>query len=198
MLVRDAGCPLVMTSANRPGEPLARDDQEARSLFGDQVDALLLHDRPIHQRCDDSVWMAGPRGPQPLRLSRGSTPHSLTVPVAAPVPILAAGGDIKNSFCLISGRTAMMSQYIGTLESTATQQHFRDSLEKWVAMSGIQPAVAVHDLHPRSFARAIATELGLETIGVQHHHAHIASCLAEHGHEGPAIGIAFDGSGYSD
>jgi hydrogenase maturation protein HypF len=196
LVVRDAGRPLAMTSANRPGEPLARDTDEARAAFGDKVDALLLHNRPIHQRCDDGVWMSARRGPQPIRLSRGSTPHSLTVPIVAPVPILAAGGDIKNSFCLLSGSSALMSQYIGKLESTATQQHFRDSLEKWVAMGGIKPAVAVHDLHPQSFARAIVTELGLETIGVQHHHAHIAACLAEHGHDGPAIGIAFDGSGY--
>ncbi len=89
-----------------------------------------------------------------------------------------------------------MSQYIGTLESMATQDHFRDSLEKWIAMSGITPRVAAHDLHPQSFGREIAVRLGVRTVGVQHHHAHIAACMAENGHTGPVIGIAFDGTGY--
>ncbi len=196
LLMREVARPIVMTSANRPGVPLALDGDEVRSIFGEEIDALLLHNRPIHQRCDDGVWMAGPKGALPVRLSRGSAPRSLVVPVTAEAPILAAGGDIKNSFCLLSGNEAVMSQYIGTLENTATQEHFRDSLRKWIAMSGINPAVAAHDLHPQSFARAIVEQLGFETIAVQHHHAHIASCLAEHSHKGPAIGIAFDGAGY--
>jgi hydrogenase maturation protein HypF len=129
LIMRDAARPLVMTSANQPGEPLARNGDEARAIFADQVDALLLHNRPIHQRCDDGVWIVGPRGPQPVRLSRGSTPRSLSVPVAASLPILGAGGDIKNSFCILSNSNALMSQYVGTLDSIATQEHFRDSLE---------------------------------------------------------------------
>lgn len=196
LLVRDAVRPLVMTSANRPGEPLARDGDEARAIFGDQVDALLLHDRPIHQRCDDGVWIAGPRGMQPIRLSRGGIPRVLGVPVAAPVPILGMGGEIKNSFCLLSNGNAMMSQYIGTLESVATQDHFRDSLEKWIATSGVAPRVAAHDLHPQSIGREMAARLEVGTIGVQHHHAHVAACMAENGHRRPVIGIAFDGTGY--
>jgi hydrogenase maturation protein HypF len=196
LITRDAGRPLAMTSANLPGEPLARDGDEARAVFGDQVDALLLHNRPIHQRCDDGVWIVGPRGAQPVRLSRGSTPGTLNVPVAAPIPILGVGGDIKNSFCLLSNSNALMSQYIGTLESLATQDHFCDSLEKWIAMSGIRPRVAAHDLHPQSFGREIALRLGVRAEGVQHHHAHIAACMAENGHKRPVIGIIFDGTGY--
>lgn len=196
LIMRDTARPLVMTSANRPGEPLARNGEQARTLFSDQVDALLLHNRPIHQRCDDGVWMVGLRGPQPVRLSRGSTPRSVTVPVVAPVPILGLGGDIKNSFCILSNRNALMSQYIGTLESVATQDHFCDSLRKWITMSGIAPRAAAHDLHPQSFGRAIAGRLGIRTVAVQHHHAHIAACMAENEHEGAVIGIAFDGSGY--
>jgi hydrogenase maturation protein HypF len=140
--------------------------------------------------------MAGPEGAQPIRRSRGSTPHPITVPVSAKLPILAGGGDIKNSFCLLHGHTALMSQYIGSLENVATQEHFRDALMKWVALSGIEPAVSVHDLHPNSVVRALVGGLGLKSVAVQHHHAHVASCLAEHGHRGPAIGIAFDGTGY--
>jgi hydrogenase maturation protein HypF len=196
LIMRDAARPLVMTSANRPGEPLARDGDEARAIFGDQLDALLLHNRPIHQRCDDGVWFVGPRGPQPVRLSRGSTPRLLSVPVSAPVPILGTGGDVKNAFCLLANGNALMSQYIGTLESLATQDHFHDSLEKWISMSGITPQVAVHDLHPQAFGRELAKRPGVRTMGVQHHHAHIAACLAENGHQGPVIGIAFDGTGY--
>ncbi len=196
LIMRDAARPLVMTSANLPGGPLARTSDEARALFAGQVDAFLMHNRPIHQRCDDGVWIVGPRGPQPVRLSRGSTPRSLTVPVTAPVPILGVGGDIKNSFCILLNSNAMMSQYIGSLENIETQDHFRDSLQKWIAMSGILPRIAVHDLHPQSFGREIAVSLGVRTLGVQHHHAHIAACMAENGHKGPVIGIAFDGTGY--
>lgn len=196
LIMRDAARPLVMTSANRPGEPLARSGDEARAIFAEQVDAFLLHNRPIHQRCDDSVWMVGPRGQQPVRPSRGSTPRSLSVPIAAPVPILGAGGDIKNSFCILSNSNGLMSQYIGTLENMATQDHFRESLEKWIAMSGVMPRIAAHDLHPQSLGRDLAARLGVRTMGVQHHHAHIAACMAENGHKGPVIGIAFDGTGY--
>jgi hydrogenase maturation protein HypF len=196
LIMHDIARPLVMTSANRPGEPLARNGDEARALFADQVDALLLHNLPIHQRYDDGVWIVGPRGPQPVRLSRGSTPRSLGVPVAAPVPTLGTGGDIKNSFCLLSNSNALISQYLGTLESIATQDHFRESLEKWITMSGITPRVATHDLHPQSFGRTVAVRLGLRTVAVQHHHAHIVACMAENAHKSPVIGIAFDGTGY--
>jgi hydrogenase maturation protein HypF len=196
LLIRDAGCPLVMTSANLPGEALARTGDEARTTFGSTVDALLLHDRPIHQRCDDGVWTTGPQGPQPIRLSRGTTPRALVSPVEAPVPVLGLGGDLKNSFCLLSDRQAFMSQYIGTLAYAATQDHFRDSLEKWLALTAIKPCIAAHDLHPRSFTRELAAGLGVSSIAVQHHHAHLAACMAEHAHNGPAIGIAFDGTGY--
>jgi hydrogenase maturation protein HypF len=196
LLLSDTGRTLVMTSANRPGEPLACNGDEARSVFGGKVDAFLLHNRPIHQRCDDSVWIVGPGGAQPIRLSRGSTPRVLEVPVKARRPVLATGGDIKNSFCLLSGKSALMSQYIGRLENLSTQQHFRQSLQHWLGLSGVKPAVAAHDLHPQSFAYRMAAESDLETIAIQHHHAHVAACLAEHGHGGPAIGIALDGAGY--
>jgi len=196
LLLRDCGLPLVMTSANAPGEPLARDGDEIHSTLSVELDALLLHNRPIHQRCDDSVWKFGPRGAEPIRLSRGYTPSAVTVPLEAARPILAAGGDMKNSFCLLAGRRALMSQYIGTLENTATQQHFRESLQHWLALTDIKPMVAAHDLHPQSFASNLVSELGLEMVEVQHHHAHVAACMAENGQESPVIGIAFDGAGY--
>ncbi len=196
LLIHDAGRPIVMTSANLPGEPLARSADETRAMFGGAVDAMLLHDRPIHQRCDDSVWQVSERGAQPIRLSRGATPRALTLASEATIPILGIGGDIKNNFCLLSGRTAFISQYIGTLENAATQDHFRDSLNKWLSLTGFKPRAAAHDLHPASATRKLAAALGIETIAVQHHHAHVVGCMAEHGHQGPAIGIAFDGTGY--
>ena len=196
LLAGDAGRPLVMTSANLPGEPLAMDGAEVRAAFGDGIDAILLHDRPIHQRCDDGVWMIAVGGAQPVRLGRGNTPRPIEVPIAATQPILGVGGDIKNCFCILDKQVAMMSQHIGSLENIATEEHFRTSLTKWSALAGVEPAIVAHDLHPDSHSRRIASSLGLPTIGVQHHHAHIAACLAENNHRGPAIGIAFDGTGY--
>jgi hydrogenase maturation protein HypF len=102
--------------------------------------------------------------------------------MAAPVPILGAGGDIKNSFCILSNNNGLMSQYIGTLENIATQDHFRDSLEKWFAMSVVMPRIAAHDMYPQSLGRDLAGRLSVRTMGVQHHHAHIAACMAENGH----------------
>lgn len=196
LLLQDAERPLVMTSANVPGEPLMRTAEEARAAFAGAVDALLLHDRPIHQRCDDGVWMAGDTGPQPIRLGRGATPRALKVPLEAPGAVLGVGGDIKNSFCLLAGAQALMSQHIGTLEHAATQDHFHDALEKWLALTAIRPTLAAHDLHPLSATRQLAAQIGIDAVAVQHHHAHVASCMAENGHPGPAIGIALDGTGY--
>jgi hydrogenase maturation protein HypF len=196
ILLADAGRPLVMTSANRPGEPLARTADQARAMFGAELDALLLHDRPIHQRADDGVWMATARGPAPVRLGRGSVPRAITVALEARQPILAVGGDIKNAFCLLAGRSAMMSQYVGALENAATRDHFFDALEKWIELTAIRPTLAAHDLHPLTAGRAIAQRLGLPAVAVQHHHAHVAACLAENRHRGAAIGIALDGTGY--
>jgi hydrogenase maturation protein HypF len=197
LLLAAAGRPLVMTSANLPGEPLARSPAEARALFDGQLDAFLLHDRPIHQRCDDGVWMgAGPSGAQPVRLGRGSVPAALPLPVAAPLPLLAVGGDIKNAFCLADAEHAFLSQHVGSLLHAATRAHFRDSLEKWRRLTGIEPRAVAHDLHPASAGRALAAELGLPAVEVQHHHAHVAACLADNGRRGPVIGVALDGTGY--
>jgi hydrogenase maturation protein HypF len=198
LLIRDAGRPLLMTSANLPGEPLARTCDDARATFGATTEALLLHNRPIHQRCDDSVWAVGRMGPQPIRLSRGAAPCELTVPVEASISVLGIGADLKNNFCLLSGGQALMSQYIGNLESAATQEHFRDSLEKWLDLTGRKPGIAAHDLHPQSLTRVIASRLCIPTVAVQHHHAHLTACMAEHGYKGPVIGIAFDGTGYGE
>ena len=198
LLLRDAGRPLVMTSANRPGEPLACTAAEARDLFAAEVDALLLHDRPIHRRCDDSVWMVGAAGAQPLRRARGCVPERLVVPITAPRPLLAAGGDLKNTLCLLDGDRALLGPHVGALAHVATQAHWRATATALADLAGVAPTAVACDAHPQYASRALAERLGLPLVAVQHHHAHVAACLAENGDRGPAIGIAFDGTGYGD
>ena len=196
LLLRDAGRPLVMTSANRPGEPLACTAAEARALFATAVGALLLHDRPIHHRCDDSVWMVAAAGAQPLRRARGSVPERIAVPLRAARAVLGVGGDRKNAFCLLDGERALLGPHVGALEQLATQAHWRASLAALAELAGVAPAVVACDPHPGYASRVLAQRLGLPIIEVQHHHAHVAACLADNGERGPAIGIAFDGTGY--
>lgn len=198
LLLRDAGRPLVMTSANRPGEPLAGTADEARAQFASEVDALLLHDRPIHRRCDDSVWMASAAGAQPLRRARGRVPEGVAVPLRAPRPVLGAGGDLKNALCVLDGDRAFLSPHVGAMAQVATQAHWRASAAALAELAGVAPAVVAVDAHPQYASRALAEGLGLPLVAVQHHHAHVAACLAEHGERGPAIGIAFDGTGFGD
>jgi hydrogenase maturation protein HypF len=196
LLVREAGRPLVMTSGNRRDEPLCRTVAEAKEALGGRVDAFLLHNRPIYQRCDDSVFFVADTGPQPVRRSRGYTPLPVSVLLTATVPVLALGAELKNTFCLLRGREAFLSQHIGDMSSLATQQHFAAALEHMQALFKIAPAVVAHDLHPDYATSRYAAATGLPLIGVQHHHAHIVACLADNGATGPVIGVAFDGTGY--
>ena len=196
LLIRETGRPLVMTSGNRRDEPLCQTAEEARQALGRKVDALLLHDRPIQQRCDDSVFFVGETGPQPIRRSRGYTPSPIQVPIASPVPVLALGAELKNTFCLLREQGAILSQHIGDMGSLATQQHFFSSLEHFKMLFNIAPAAVAHDLHPGYTTTQYARTLGLPLIGVQHHHAHVAACLADNGVTGPVIGVVFDGTGY--
>lgn len=196
LLLRASGRPLVMTSGNRRGEPLCQTAEEATEALGSTVDAFLLHDRPIHQRCDDSVFFLGTTGLQPLRRSRGYTPSPVQMPIASPVPVLAVGAELKNTFCLLRGQEAVLSQHIGDMASLATQQHFASSLEHWKTLLNITPAAVAHDLHPSYTTSQYTQTLDLPRIGVQHHHAHVATCLADNGVSGPVIGVVFDGTGY--
>lgn len=196
MLLQETARPLVMTSGNRRDEPLCCTVEEAKAALGDKVDAFLWHNRPIQQRCDDSVFFVAETGPQPLRRSRGYTPLPVHVPLAAAVPILAVGAELKNTFCLLRGNEAFLSQHIGDMGSLATQHHFVTALAHFQTLLKITPAVTAHDLHPDYITSRYAATAGLPLIGVQHHHAHIASCLADNGVTGPVIGVAFDGAGY--
>lgn len=179
---------LVMTSGNQTDEPIAIENDEATARLGGIADAFLLHDRPIHARADDSVIRIVASEPQPVRRSRGVVPESVPLPFDAPA-VLATGGELKNTICVTRGRAAYLSQHIGDLSHPRSLSFFEELVRQ-------NDVVAVaHDLHPDYHSTRWALRSGLRTVAVQHHHAHIASCMAENGRTGPLIGVAFDGTG---
>jgi hydrogenase maturation protein HypF len=190
---------LVMTSANLSEEPIAINNEEARARLGPIADAFLMHDREILQRCDDSVAAIVDGAPQLLRRARGYLPLGVALPFEAP-PLLAVGGHLKNVFTLARGRFAYQSQHMGDLENLAGLDFFRESLDHLMRIFEIHPQAVVHDLHPgylsTTWAKEWATQRNLPLIAVQHHHAHIAGCMAEHALTGPVIGLTLDGTGY--
>lgn len=190
---------LVMTSANLSEEPIAIDNNEALQRLGGIADGFLMHDREIIQRCDDSVAASVDGIPQLLRRARGFVPLSVTLPVDA-VPLLAVGGHLKNAFSLARGRFVFQSQHLGDLENVTGIEFFEESLSHLMHTFEIEPQAAVHDLHPgylsTSWAKNFASVRDVDLIAVQHHHAHVAGCMAEHGIDGEVIGLALDGTGY--
>ncbi len=192
LLCADVGGPLVLTSGNRSDEPIAIDDGDALDRLGGIADAFLAHDRPIHRRCEDSVV----RPAFPLRRSRGFTPSALRLPVPAPRPLLGVGAELKSTFCVARGRDAFLSAHLGDLDSEPAYRAFRTDLELYLAMLGVEPETIAHDLHPEYLSTKWALEQDAELVGVQHHHAHAAACLAEHGEEGPVLALVFDGTGF--
>jgi hydrogenase maturation protein HypF len=192
---------LVMTSGNLAGEPIVTDDAEALGRLAPLADGWLTHDRPIHVPCDDSVVRVCDGEQLTLRRSRGYAP----VPVALPVPVrpaLAVGGDLKNTFCLADGRRAWLSAHIGDMDDLATQDAFARAERQMESITAVRPELLAADLHPRyrsgQWAERHAGPRPL--VRVQHHHAHIAAAMAEHGLDGGrrVIGAAFDGTGYGD
>ncbi len=198
LLLGDSGLALVMTSGNRSDEPIAYRDEEALARLAPLVDAFLLHDRAIHVRCDDSVLRPGPAAPQLLRRSRGYVPAPLRLQRAFARPLLACGGELKNTFCLVRDRFAFISPHIGDLDNEETYASFVAGIEHFRRLFQIEPEVIVHDLHPDYLSTRYALERAgeAERVGVQHHHAHVASAMADNDLEGPVIGVAFDGTGY--
>jgi len=192
LLLHDVGGPLVMTSGNRSDEPIAYEDAEAAERLGGIADAFLAHDRPIHRRCEDSVVRAA----FPIRRSRGYVPGGIALPVPAPRTIVAAGAELKNTFCVACGGQAFLSPHLGDLDTELAYRAFLTDLELYLAMLGVRAEVVAHDLHPEYLATKWALEQDAELLGVQHHHAHAAACLAEHGETGPALALVFDGTGY--
>jgi hydrogenase maturation protein HypF len=190
---------LVMTSANLSEEPIAIDNEEAQVRLADIADAFLMHDREILQRCDDSVAAVVDGAPQLIRRARGFVPLGVELPFETP-PLLAVGGHLKNVFTLARGRFAYQSQHLGDLENVTGLAFFEESLKHLMKTFEIEPRAVVHDLHPgylsTDLAKKWAMERGLELFSVQHHHAHIAGCMAEHSLGVPVIGLALDGTGY--
>ncbi|HTP07778.1 MAG TPA: carbamoyltransferase HypF, partial [Anaerolineae bacterium] len=193
--------PLVMTSGNFSEEPIATDNDDALNRLVPLADAFLLHDRDIHIRCDDSVVRVFESKELPIRRSRGYAPYPVKLPFHVPT-ILASGAELKNTFCVTRDGYAFLSHHIGDLENFETLKSFEDDIAHFEQLFRIKPEIIAYDLHPNYLATRYALERadrdGLKSIGVQHHHAHIAACLAENGWHGdqPVIGVAFDGTGY--
>ncbi|MEU5985179.1 carbamoyltransferase HypF [Streptomyces sp. NPDC047434] len=192
---------LVMTSGNLSGEPIVADDAEALERLAGLADAWLTHDRPIHVPCDDSVVRVLDGEPMVLRRSRGYAPLPLSLPFAVPAT-LAVGGDLKNTLCLGEGRRAWLSAHIGDMDDLATQDAHERAERQLESVTGVTPTLLAADRHPgyRSAALASRRAGGRPLTRVQHHHAHLASAMAEHGLTGEdrVIGVAFDGTGYGD
>ena len=192
LLWHDLRRPFVLTSGNLSDEPIAFDDDEARRRLGGIADAFLSHDRRIHRRCEDSVVRRG----AVLRRSRGYAPTALPLPVEAPAPLVAAGAELKSTFCVARGGEAFLSAHLGDLDSEPAYRAFRNDLRLYLEMLAVEPEAVACDLHPEYLSTKWAREQGVPLVEVQHHHAHAAACLAEHGEEGPALALVFDGTGY--
>jgi hydrogenase maturation protein HypF len=192
LLLADAGCTLVMTSGNVSDEPIAYRDEDALERLAGIADLFLMHDRPIETRTDDSVARSGLL----LRRSRGYVPASIGLPAKAP-PLLACGAELKNTFCVARGSRAWVGHHIGDLENFETLTSFTEGIEHFLRLFAVEPECVVHDMHPEYLSTKYALEReGVKLLAVQHHHAHLAACLAEHGEAGPAVGAIFDGTGY--
>ncbi|MBS3784875.1 MAG: carbamoyltransferase HypF, partial [Anaerolineae bacterium] len=201
---------LVMTSGNYSEEPIATHNEEAMERLGSLADAFLLHDREIHARCDDSVTRVFDGEELPVRRSRGYAPYPVHLPFAVD-QVLAVGAELKNTFCLTRDRYAFLSQHVGDMENYETLRFFERMIEQLARTFRIQPEIIGCDMHPGYLASKYAHRLvsgsvdvpgidasNLKLIEIQHHHAQVASCMAEHRLTGerPIIGVAFDGTGY--
>ena len=194
LLLHELGFPVVATSGNLTDEPICTDNDEARARLGEIADFFLMHDRPIARPLDDSVLAVCGGEPVMLRRGRGLSPYSLPL-AGAPDGLLAAGAQLKSTVAVTAGGNAVLSPHIGDLDHAGAQRLWRRTLDDLAGLHGLAPVAAVADLHPDYAATRGAAELGVPVEEVQHHHAHIAACLAENGLDGPVLGIAWDGTG---
>jgi hydrogenase maturation protein HypF len=208
VLLRDVGRPMVMTSGNLSEEPIARDNDEALHRLGHLADYFVLHDRDIYARYDDSVWfvpcVSGTQSetalPQPIRRARGYAPFPIKLPFKSR-QILACGAELKNTFCLARDEYAFLSPHIGDMENLETLEHYETTVALYKRLFRVEPQVIAYDLHPDYLATQYARAQSADRtqVAVQHHYAHIASCMADNGwspDDGPVIGVAWDGTGY--
>lgn len=196
-LIQAAGLPLVATSGNPTDEPMPVDNDVARAELGSIADAFLLHDRRILRHADDSVVRMIGSTAVPVRIGRGLAPVRIELPFEPP-PLLATGGHLKAAIAFTRGRELFLGQHIGDLDTLSAQRRYRENVADLTKLFGVQPEAVVHDRHPDYFTTRFAKQSGLPLIAVQHHHAHVLACLAEHGEQGPALGIAWDGTGHGD
>jgi hydrogenase maturation protein HypF len=197
LLLEASQRPLVMTSGNLSEEPMAAHDDEALARLRGIADLFLAHDREIENRCDDSVARVVAGRPTVFRRSRGYVPRPVALRRPVRRPVLACGAHLKNTFCLAAGDEAWLGPHVGDLDNLEATRAFEEQVERLQRFLGIRPEVVAHDLHPdyASTRYALARPEAVK-VAVQHHHAHVASALAEHGLEGPALGLAWDGTGY--
>ena len=200
LLLEAVGRPLVLTSGNLADEPLATDDDDALARLAGLADGFLAHDREIRARYDDSVTRVVAGRESVVRRARGYAPEPMPLPVAAPVPILAVGAELKHTFTLARGVRAHVAPHNGDLEDLATHRAFTDGLAHLSRLLALEPEVVAHDLHPEYLSTKYAVDRfpAAKRIAVQHHHAHVASCAAEHGVTGRFLGVAYDGLGMGD
>lgn len=189
------GAALVMTSGNRSEEPIVIDEGEAQAQLGSIADLLVHHTRPIHTRIDDSVARVLRNEDVLLRRARGYAPSPVRV-VRSPVQLLACGAHLKSTLCLARDEFAVLSQHLGDLENIETLTFFEQTLERMQRLFQIEPELVVHDMHPDYISTQFAQRIDLPKMRVQHHHAHIASCMAEHSLSGEVLGVAWDGTGF--
>jgi hydrogenase maturation protein HypF len=197
VLLRDTGLPLVMTSGNLSEEPIARDNDEALRRLAGIADYFLVHNRDIYSRYDDSVAVVERGTSQLVRRARSYAPYPIRLPFKTR-QVLGCGAEEKNTFCLTRDNYAFLSQHIGDMENMETLEHFDNTMSLYKRLFHIEPEIIAHDLHPDYLATKYARELGesgVKLVPVQHHHAHVASCLADNGLESRVIGVAFDGTG---
>ena len=197
LLLADVGAPLVLTSGNVSDEPIAYTDDDALERLAPIADGFLVHDRPIQTRTDDSVVRVVDERPLVLRRSRGYVPDSIGLPVTAARHVLACGAELKSTFCVAKGARAWVGHHIGDLQNYETLRSFVAGVAHFEALFAVKPEVVAHDLHPEYLSTKVALERdGVDLVGVQHHHAHLAACLAEQGETGQALGAIYDGTGY--
>ncbi len=199
LLLNETGIPLVMTSGNLSEEPIAKDNDEALKRLSTIADYFILHDRGIYARYDDSVYVVEENRPVAVRRARGYAPNPITLPYNSQ-QILGCGAELKNTFCLTRDNHAFLSQHIGDMENEETLEHFENTVELYKRLFRIEPEAIACDLHPEylpsKYAVEYASRRSLPLLKVQHHHAHIASCLVENKVDSLVIGVAFDGVGY--
>ncbi|MGA2157664.1 MAG: carbamoyltransferase HypF [Dehalococcoidia bacterium] len=199
LIMRETALPLIMTSGNLSEEPIAGQNNEALHRLGGIADYFLMHTREIYSTYDDSITMVVNEVPQILRRARGYAPYPIRLTYQSP-QILACGAEEKNTFCLTRDDHAFVSQHIGDMENMETMEHYERTVELYKRLFRIQPEIIAYDMHPEylptKYALEQAEKSGLKAVPVQHHHAHVASCLADNAETGPVIGVAFDGTGY--